>query len=105
MTTIQRRRSFAPDPRRAQALRSIPTEHLAENVDAAFVEFMTSLHECAARASLNPNVTLGWLIAQMIDANYHWAHDLGKHGFINFRTNPHVGASFAETVKKFERNE
>lgn len=101
-----RNNSFAPTPEKLDQMKKVPVAHFAEAVDAAYLEFMTAIHECAARAGLDPKVTFWWIITQMADANYHWAAALGKMGHVNFpRSNSHIGATFAETVKKFGKPE
>jgi hypothetical protein len=102
---MAKKKSYAPTPERVDQLAKYKTSDLAEAVDVAFVEFMTAVHECAAAVPLNPKVTLGWILTQMADANFHWATDLGKRGFINFRgSNPYLDKTFSEVVKNMRKS-
>ena len=97
-------KSFGPTLDELDKLRRIPVDHLAEAVDVAFAELMASMHQCAAVAGIDPQVTFGWLMAQIADVNPHWATALGKMGYVNFpRGNPHIGARFVDTAKLFGR--
>jgi hypothetical protein len=95
-------RSYAPTLEKLERLNGLPADVIAESVDVAFREFMTAIHDAAARSSLKPTVTLGWLMTQLADAHAHWANDLGKRGFVvAAKTNPYLGKTFYETVKQF----
>lgn len=88
-------------PERAEHLRTIPPDVLCEAVDAAWLDFLTSIKNASAGMAINPQATLSWLLTQIADEHAHWATELGKRGFVNFpRDNhPYLGKTFGQSFK------
>lgn len=89
--------SIKPDE--IDRLKEVPPDVLAEAVDVAWIEFLTSIKSAAIGIGISPEMTLSWLLTQIVDENYHWATGLGRKGFVNFRrSNRYLGKTFAESI-------
>ena len=91
--------SITPDD--VEKLRAIPPAVLCEAVDAAWLDFLTSIKNASAGMSISPQATLSWMLTQIADEQAHWATELGKRGFVNFpRDNhPYLGKTFGQSFK------
>ena len=88
-------------PERAQQLRAVPPDVLCEAVDAAWLDFLTSIKNASAGMAINPQATLSWMLTQTADEHAHWATELGKLGFVNFphAHRPYLGKTFGQSFK------
>lgn len=89
-------------PERAQQLRAVPPDVLCEAVDAAWLDFLTSIKNASAGMVINPQATLSWILTQIASEHAHWAGALGKLGFVNFprENHPYIGKTFSQSFKE-----